>query len=255
MAANTNNNVVPSLLQPLASIFPAPIKALRAPTTLDKKYQVGQLWINTVANTSYVLTSVVANVASWTSPVAGGAGAFTTLATTGAVTVGNALTVTTGGAAITGATAVVGALTQTAGVVSIGGDAVANNISIGTGAAAKTITIGNATGATSVVINSGTGPLTLGTNATVHTTTVGSATGASATVVQSGTGNVILTAPFVEINTASPFLVSSGAGVPAGGLCVNVGDLYINTTAATAATRIYVCTVAATTWTNITCAA
>lgn len=47
-------------------------------------------------------------------------------------------------------------LNSSAGVISIGNDAVAQNINIGTGAAARVITVGNVTGATGVAINSGT---------------------------------------------------------------------------------------------------
>lgn len=262
MASNVTNNQAPSLLQPLSSIFPAPIIANRAPAATDKKYPIGQLWIYKASNLSYILTSVVANVATWTNPASGGAGTFTTLATTGSVTVGNALIVTTGGAtisaggaAITGTTTVVGAFTQTGGAANIGSDATTNAVNIGTGAAAKTITIGNATGATSLVLNAGTGAVSIGTNATVHTTTVGSATGASSTVIQSGTGNVFVTAPFFEVNTATPFLISSGNGAPAGAICANVGDLYIRTDGSTTSTRMYICTVVGTTWTSVTTAA
>jgi fibronectin-binding autotransporter adhesin len=46
-------------------------------------------------------------------------------------------------------------LNSSAGVISIGNDAVAQNISIGTGAAARDITLGNSTGATSVILTKG----------------------------------------------------------------------------------------------------
>lgn len=83
-------------------------------------------------------------------------------------------------------------LNSSAGVISIGNDADANNINVGTGAAARTITIGNSTGATSVVIESGTGAINIGANAIAHSVTVGNKTGASAVVVEVGTGNFSL---------------------------------------------------------------
>lgn len=52
-------------------------------------------------------------------------------------------------------------LNSSTDVISIGNDAVAQNINIGTGAAARTITVGNVTGATSLVLNSGTGGISL----------------------------------------------------------------------------------------------
>jgi len=83
-------------------------------------------------------------------------------------------------------------LNSSAGVISIGNDADANNINIGTGAAARTITIGNSTGATSLVLNSGTGAINVGTNAIAHSITVGNDTGATALVLTVGTGNFVL---------------------------------------------------------------
>ena len=48
-------------------------------------------------------------------------------------------------------------LNSSGGVISIGNDAIAQNINVGTGAAARTITVGNVTGATALALNSGTG--------------------------------------------------------------------------------------------------
>jgi hypothetical protein len=56
------------------------------------------------------------------------------------------------------------------------------------------------------------------------------------------------------LNLPGPVFIRSGAGVPAGALALHIGDLYINTTAATAATRIYIAT-AVGVWTNLTAAA
>lgn len=54
-------------------------------------------------------------------------------------------------------------LNSSAGIISIGNDAVAQNINIGTGAAARIITIGNVTNASQVVINSGTAGVAINT--------------------------------------------------------------------------------------------
>ena len=83
-------------------------------------------------------------------------------------------------------------INSSAGVISIGNDAVTENINIGTGAAARTITIGNGTDATSIVVDCGTGALNLGTNAIARTTTLGNLTGASVLALQYGTGDFTL---------------------------------------------------------------
>ena len=44
---------------------PPVIRAQRAPTTGDRRYKIGSVWINTSANTAYFLTSVVAGSATW----------------------------------------------------------------------------------------------------------------------------------------------------------------------------------------------
>jgi len=125
-------------------------------------------------------------------------------------------------------------------------------VGVGTNSIAHTVTIGNATGASSVVVNSGTGAASFGANATDHSTSVGSATGTSATTVKGGTAGITLTAPFVAL--PGPIYIYTGAGVPSGALSLHVGDLYINTTAATLATRMYIADTVGT-WTNFVCAA
>ena len=52
-------------------------------------------------------------------------------------------------------------LNSSAGVISIGNDAVPKAINIGTGAAARTITIGNKTGTSSLLLKSGTNGITI----------------------------------------------------------------------------------------------
>ncbi len=66
-----------TLTNALPNIFPAPIVSSRAPTANDTA-QIGQVWIDKPANQVYVLTSVVANVATWVSS-AGGGGIFSSL--------------------------------------------------------------------------------------------------------------------------------------------------------------------------------
>ena len=50
---------------PLQNVFPQPIIAQRAPAATDKRFPVGQVWIDKSADTAYFLTSVVAGLATW----------------------------------------------------------------------------------------------------------------------------------------------------------------------------------------------
>lgn len=100
-------------------------------------------------------------------------------------------------------------LNSSAGVISIGNDAVAQNINVGTGAAARLITLGNVTSTTEVLINVGTngfvvdgvtsspytigastttGLITIGGTAQTGIITLGSSSGTSTVKIQSGAG-------------------------------------------------------------------
>lgn len=114
-------------------------------------------------------------------------------------------------------------LNSSAGIISIGNDAVAQNINVGTGAAARVITIGNNTTTTGLALTAGTGDIVatsadavtvdavgvlelnssgaaigIGNDADnfavnvgtagARTVTIGSSTGASSTVIDTGTG-------------------------------------------------------------------
>lgn len=50
---------------PFEDVFPIPISSTTSPTSADKGYEVGQVWIDTSADTAYFLTSVVAGSATW----------------------------------------------------------------------------------------------------------------------------------------------------------------------------------------------
>lgn len=209
-----------ALNQPLNGTPPFPIiSKLRAPTTKDIGYPLSTIWIYTVTNTPYLLTSVVAGSANWFNlTTGGGAGTFTSL------------TVTPGPATITGTTNI---NTTGSAVTSIGTG--------GTGA----VNIGNATGNTAV-----TGTLTTSAGITATTGNIVATAGNISTT----NGNVVLNGAGTFISLPGPVYIYSGAGAPSAGLALHVGDMYINTTAASAATRLYIAT-AASTWTNVTCAA
>ena len=137
------------------------------------------------------------------------------------------------------------------GAISMSADATAVTANLVTGAGVKTLTIGSVTGASITTLRSGTGGLNVGTAAVDKTIAIGSTTGASAVNITAGTDGVVVTAPFVQLLTTK---IYSGAGVPANGLALVAGDMYIRTDPAGATSRIYIAT-AASTWTNVSCAA
>jgi hypothetical protein len=51
--------------KPFEDIFPVPVQSTRVPTTADKGYDVGQVWINTSTDQSWFLTSVTSGSATW----------------------------------------------------------------------------------------------------------------------------------------------------------------------------------------------
>lgn len=69
------------LTDALLNVFPAPIVSTRNPTTKDRA-QFGTVWVNKSTNNYFVLTSIVANIATWTS-TSNGAGIFFSLEATG----------------------------------------------------------------------------------------------------------------------------------------------------------------------------
>lgn len=109
-------------------------------------------------------------------------------------------------------------LNSSAGVISIGNDAVAQNINIGTGAAARTIEVGNNTGATAIRINGGTagaGGINIGQTANAVPIIIGNVTGATSVTVNSGTGGIALASTGAGDITAvsSDTLLLDAAGV------------------------------------------
>ncbi len=79
-------------------------------------------------------------------------------------------------------------LNSSAGVISIGNDAVNQNINIGTGGT-RSITIGNTTSSTALALNSGTGAINIGTSI-AKTITIGNTTGSTAITLDAGTGAI-----------------------------------------------------------------
>lgn len=53
------------LPKPLSNIFPTPVVARRAPTTLDLGYSIGQIWVNRAAGNIYCLGANAGGIATW----------------------------------------------------------------------------------------------------------------------------------------------------------------------------------------------
>jgi len=138
------------------------------------------------------------------------------------------------------------------------------NISGGTGA----VNIGNSTGntvikgptyinasASSAGVNIGNSATTMfisgsiGINVgTSNNITINSSGASGSVTIGNTTGNIALQG---ALSLLGPVQVLTGSGAPTSILAVNVGDLYINTTASTAPTRLYIAT-AAGSWTYFT---
>lgn len=160
-----------------------------------------------------------------------------------------------GSSAITLATAVAGSIqiglaTQT-GAIYLGTSTAGNTVNIATGinAGAQVVNIATGASAANNTVNILSGAPTAGT------ATVNVGTGAYATQVNLGsaTGGNRVNIASNPFQIAGPVFVYTGAGAPAGGSAAHVGDLYINTTAASSTTRLYIAT-AVGSWANITCA-
>lgn len=91
---NRRNAVAYGLSEALPVVFNPPIISNRAPLPKDKA-PLGTIWIDKPNNDGFVLTSVVANVATWIG-IGGGSGSFTDLTVTNSITAGGPITTTTG---------------------------------------------------------------------------------------------------------------------------------------------------------------
>lgn len=54
------------LNNPLQDVFPVPVKAERAPTAKDTRYEIGQVWVDQTSTQIYGLSSVASGAATWT---------------------------------------------------------------------------------------------------------------------------------------------------------------------------------------------
>ena len=257
MSFNPLRNNLYGFPSPLSSAPQAPIVSLRTPNTNDYA-AIGSLWIYTTGNAAYILTSIVSNVATWQLiEASGGAGAFTTLVSTGqfnldttavgANTLGNTTGATsitslvgTGGYTVDGVGASVYAIgaSTTTGTITIGGTAQSGNIVIGNSTAAQSLILGAAAGAgaSTVSIAAGTPGNTVlinnGTNTGANVTTINGGASAANSTVNILTGN----------GTAGVQTFNAVTGTRAGVVNIGTGaaahSVTIGSTTAGAATSI-----------------
>ena len=187
------------LQDPLQNVFPQPVVSNRAPTTSDKNFPIGQIWINKAGTAAYMLTNVSSGSATWavaspgesevdsltpdagTSPVEPAAGTITLTGGTNITTTGGAAEMTFDlDDAISLATSVTSPLYTVSGAdLQITG--VAGNDVI--------ITLGDAAGATSFIVEASDGT-DLWTVASDGTITFGALTVTGAFEQTGGTFNV-----------------------------------------------------------------
>ncbi len=218
MATRKFTQVAYGLSQPLINENPQFIYAKRAPTTSDFAIP-STIWINSLANTVYILATVANNSATWVQVQAGGgAGVF------------SSLTVTPGPISLTGTTTI-----NTAG---------AATTTIGTGGTGA-VNIGNATGNTSV-----TGSLTASTGLVA---TTGGVTASAGNIVAT-LGNINLGAAAAVFTFGNGIQIHAGTGDPNGVVTAPEGSLYLNTNGTGTGDRMFVNTNSGTVWTGVTTA-
>lgn len=178
-----------------------------------------------------------------------------------AVTLGS--TNTTSATTINAGTGAISLATAATGTISIGAATMTGALTVGQSTAGQTVSIASAINTGAQVVNIANGAAAadstvniLSGTPTAGTATVNIGTGAYATQINVGsaTGGNRLNIASNPFQIAGPIFIYTGAGAPAGGLANHVGDIYINTTAAAAAERMYIATGVGA-WTNVTCAA
>ncbi len=271
-----------ALNQPLVALAQRPIIARRAPT-VNNRAQLGQIWIQptdtagVAVNGAWILTSIIANVATWTDIGQSGTATFANLTVTGTTQLNilnvsglatfngsvsmdptaAASTFTFGNAAMTG-NIIIG--NSTAGqAISIGGaiNTGAQSISLGSGASGANSTVniltGNGTAGTqtfNALTGTRAGAMNLATGAAANTSIIGTITAGSTLTLRAPTSiGVALTTGATTVN------ILCGAGDPNTVVTAPQGSLYTNTTGSGVANRLWVNTTGAAVWTNVVTAA
>jgi hypothetical protein len=245
---NTRKNVAYGLSDALLNVFPAPIISNRTPTANDKA-DLGQIWVDTLVNDVFVLSSIVANAAHWSSIT--GDGTITTITTdagnavpaAGIIDIAGGLNMNTSGAGNTvtinldASPSVTGSLTAATGITSTGGNILASAGTV-TGHTGVIATTGNIV-ATAGAVNAGT-TITSGTGLTVSSFTAGVVQSSAGGIFSSsnGTNGQVLigggaTPVWANLTAGANVTITNGAGtitIAAGAGADTVAYTAVNTT-------------------------
>jgi len=215
----SRSNTVYGYPNPQLSAFPDPIVAQRAPTTSDKAV-VGQIWVDQVAEVSYIFIKNSAGNSVWvTQSNNGGAAVFASLS-------------------VVGNSTFTGNIVQSAGDVTIGNDAAGQTILIGTGAAVKSVSIGSTNTTSGTSISGGTNGITLNGN--------------PVTVIMPGTFRIVppVVTPNDTITNATANAYSGtirfnhgGGWIAAAGALLNAGAPFVITNSALTANSAVLVTI------------
>lgn len=233
MSVNLSVNSVYGLNDDVIEVLPLPIEAKRNPTTLDRA-PLGQLWINEVAGTAFVLTKVAAGISTWVNSP-GGTAVFNNITINpGPVAITSTLTTITGTANVPqliylhangGAAETIDIHSdQGTGVASINIHSDVGGVTIASGlASADAINITASNAASGIDIDAGTagvaidttGPISLDAAMASNMTTTGA--GIDLTLSSVG-GSVVVTS-----NEAVATAVSISATDAVGGIAISAG--------------------------------
>jgi len=244
------------LTQALIPEPPLSIISRRNPTANDKA-QIGTQWVNSATNSYFVLTSIVANVATWASAGTGAGVFFSLEATGGNITADLGNIIATAGDIV----ATAGDINAVAGSVNAGTDVNAtNDVTAGNDVVADqniTATNGDITAAAgNIVATAGNIVATAGD----ITATAGSITAGTDLIadvdITSTTGNIVATLGNIEAS-AGHFIVNgvsilSGTGDPNTVVNAPQGSLYLNDAGSAINDRAWINIDGATAWTFIT---
>lgn len=229
-------------IQPFVTNNPLNIISLRSPTTSDKAL-VGQVWINTLTNSVFQLTSIVSGSFTWTD-LTGGSGSFTTLTlagtgsgTTLAVQTGNVV-VSSGTLTVTGAGAdSITSSQASATAISLTASNAAGGMSLTTGTGGTLITSTgaislSAAGNVSVIPGtataaSPTAQVTINERVGVGTFTGFTTANGGATQDLSILSNKITTTSAVMVTVTNLNVSGNGAFMTIEGITQSTGDLFI----------------------------
>lgn len=236
MARSTNAY---GLTNPLQPVFPVPIQSDRDPTTKDRNFEVGSVWINTVDERAYTLVSVRGGGATWALASPGSSDVDTLTGDSGGpispgggnITLAGGSNITTSGAGNTITTALNPAISVTTAETTtslttpliIGGSAGNLFVELGDAAGATSLKVTDSTPADVFEVNSD-GDITaagtthvIGTSNTATSVSLASGTGGNEVNIANAAQTGASTVNILNGNLAADGVVNILSGAPSGG--------------------------------------